>query len=154
MLSQASIAMHWRAYWIEGIVLMVLGVGAILVPIFASVAAASFLGWPFLGAVSFTLVLAAYLAADGVISILFSILFAVEYSRWLSRRWGWRFPNGVVDLVLTGLIVWMPVGALWGTRPSRRDRFYLRWRVVDRDVACGPRTLGPHADKCPILPLL
>jgi uncharacterized membrane protein HdeD (DUF308 family) len=72
MLSQVSITMHWRAYLIEGIVQMVLGVcvGAILVPIFASVAAAIFLGWPFLGAVSFTLVLAAYLAADGVISIL------------------------------------------------------------------------------------
>jgi uncharacterized membrane protein HdeD (DUF308 family) len=99
MLSQASIAVHWRAYLIEGIVLMVLGVGAILVPIFASVAAASFLGWPFLGAVSFTLVLAPYLAADGVISILFSILFAVEYSRWLSRRWG-------LEVSPTALSIW------------------------------------------------
>jgi uncharacterized membrane protein HdeD (DUF308 family) len=68
------------------------------------------IGWPFVGAISLTLVLAAYLAADGVISI----FFAIEHRRQLSRRWGWMLANGVIDLALAGLIVWvLPFAAFW-----------------------------------------
>ena len=39
---------HWWVFLIEGIVLMLLGIGAVLVPVVASVAVAIFLGWLFL----------------------------------------------------------------------------------------------------------
>jgi uncharacterized membrane protein HdeD (DUF308 family) len=147
-----TIADHWRLYLAEGIVLLLLGIGAILVPVFASFAVAIFLGWLFLvgglfgamtalagrhapgfwwsllsslvtivagllmigwpvvGAISVTLVLAAYLVADGIISI----LFAVEHRRQLTRRWGWLLANGIIDLVLAALIfAFLPFAAIW-----------------------------------------
>jgi uncharacterized membrane protein HdeD (DUF308 family) len=147
-----AIAGHWRLYLIEGIVLMVLGIAAVLVPVFASLAVAIFLGWlflvggvvgvaatlsgrhapgfwwslisgvitigagivllgwPFVGVVSLTLVLAAYLAADGVVTI----LFALDHRRQLSQRWGWLMLNGVIDLVLAVLIVTLlPTTGFW-----------------------------------------
>jgi uncharacterized membrane protein HdeD (DUF308 family) len=67
-------------------------------------------GWPVAGAVSLTLVLTAYLAAEGVASM----MFAYEHRRHLSGRWGWLFLNGAIDLVLAGIIVWLlPAAALW-----------------------------------------
>jgi uncharacterized membrane protein HdeD (DUF308 family) len=147
-----AVADHWRLYLIEGIVLMLLGVAAVLVPVFASLAAAIFLGWlfliggivgvvatlsgrhapgfwwslisgiitigagivllgwPFVGVVSLTLVLAAYLAADGIVTI----LFALDHRRQLSQRWGWLMVNGVVDLILAALIVTLlPAAGFW-----------------------------------------
>jgi uncharacterized membrane protein HdeD (DUF308 family) len=143
---------HWELYLIEGIVLMVLGAGAILIPAFASLAVAIFLGWlfliggvvgavttlmsrtapgfwwsllsatitiiagllllgwPFVGVVSLTIILAAFLAADGI----FSIMFAIEHRRQLSRRWGWLVVNGVIDLILAAVILWLtPLTAAW-----------------------------------------
>jgi uncharacterized membrane protein HdeD (DUF308 family) len=151
-LTPETVAEHWRLYLVEGVILIILGVGAILIPIFASLAVANFLGWlfliggvvgavttlagrhapgfwwsllssvvtiiagflmvgwPFIGAISLTLVLAAYLATDGLISI----FFAIEHNRQLTPRWGWILVNGIVDLLLAGLIVWvLPVGAFW-----------------------------------------
>jgi len=49
-LAPQTIAEHWKLYLTEGIVLLVLGIGAILVPVFASLAVAIFLGWLFLAA--------------------------------------------------------------------------------------------------------
>jgi uncharacterized membrane protein HdeD (DUF308 family) len=147
-----SIREHWKLFLIEGIILIVLGFAAIMVPVLASLAAAIFLGWLFLiaglvgavttlmhrhapgfwwslvsaivtivaglllvgwpvaGAVSLTLVLTAYLVAEGVASM----MFAYEHRRHLSGRWGWLFLNGAIDLVLAGIIVWLlPAAALW-----------------------------------------
>jgi uncharacterized membrane protein HdeD (DUF308 family) len=147
-----SIREHWKLFLIEGIILIVLGFAAIMVPVLASLALSIFLGWLFLvggivgavttlmyrhapgfwwslasaivtiiaglllvgwpvaGAVSLTVVLVAYLVADGIASM----MFAYEHRRQLSGRWGWLFFNGVSDLVLAGIIVWvLPVGALW-----------------------------------------
>ncbi|HXJ03124.1 MAG TPA: DUF308 domain-containing protein [Micropepsaceae bacterium] len=147
-----SIKEHWTLFLIEGIVLVVLGFAAILVPVVASLAIALFLGWLFLiggvvgavttilhrraigfwwsllssivtivagsllvgwpigGAVSLTLVLAVYLLAEGVASM----MFAYQHRGPLSGRWGWLFLNGAIDLVLALVIVWLlPVGALW-----------------------------------------
>ncbi len=143
---------HWKLFLIEGIVLLVLGTAAILVPPIASIAVAILLGWLFLvggivgllsavfgrhapgfvwslisavlaivagaalifwpagGAQALTLVLTAFLIADGILTI----FFALEHRRQLSQRWGWLMVNGVVDLVLAGLIIWMfPGSALW-----------------------------------------
>src|SRR6516162_5267047 len=112
-LLSASVREHWRLYLIEGLVLIVLGIGAVLIPVVASLAAAIalgamfliggvvgfvatlmgrhapgfwcsllsaivtivagvlLLGWPVGGAISITLVLAAYLVVDGIVSMLF-----------------------------------------------------------------------------------
>ena len=147
-----SIREHWKLFLIEGIVLVLLGVGAILIPVLASLAVAIFLGWLFLiggavgaattlmhrnapgfwwalvsaivtliagfvlvawplgGVISLTMVLAAYLVADGVASM----LFAYEHRGQLQGRWGWLFFNGVVDLFMAGIIVWLlPGAAFW-----------------------------------------
>lgn len=54
---RAAVQLHWKAFLIEGIVLVVLGLGAILVPSLASVAITIFLGSLFLisGAVGLAL---------------------------------------------------------------------------------------------------
>src|SRR5258706_3608655 len=148
-----SIKGHWKLFLIEGIVLVLLGMGAILLAIIASLAVSIFLGWvfliggivgavttlmgrhalgfwwslisaaitivaglylvgwPFAGAVSLTVVLAAYLVAEGIASM----LFAYEHRRQMPARWGWLFFNGIIDLFLAGLIIWLlPFAAAWG----------------------------------------
>ncbi len=45
---RAAIQLHWKAFLIEGIVLVVLGLAAIIVPALASLAITIFLGWLFL----------------------------------------------------------------------------------------------------------
>jgi uncharacterized membrane protein HdeD (DUF308 family) len=57
----ASIRDHWKAYLIEGIVLVILGLAAIVVPPLASLAITIFLGWMFLisGVVQFILTFSA-----------------------------------------------------------------------------------------------
>src|SRR5258706_12397045 len=148
-----SIKSHWKLFLVEGIVLVILGIGAVLIPVLASLAVSIFLGWvfliggivgavttlmgrhvpgfwwslisaaitiiaglylvgwPFAGAVSLTVVLAAYLVAEGIASM----LFAYEHRRQLAARWGWLFVNGVIDLFLAGIIIWLlPFAAVWG----------------------------------------
>jgi uncharacterized membrane protein HdeD (DUF308 family) len=147
-----SIREHWLLFLIEGIVLLVLGGAAILVPGIATLAATFFfgwlliigggvglvttlmgrhapgllwsllsaviaiaagiilIGWPIPGMLSLTLVLAAFLMIDGVISI----FYALEHRRHASQRWIWLLVNGVLDLVLAGLILWwLPHSAAW-----------------------------------------
>jgi uncharacterized membrane protein HdeD (DUF308 family) len=41
----ASLHLHWRAFLIEGIVLLVLGLFAILIPVMATIAVEIFIGW-------------------------------------------------------------------------------------------------------------
>jgi len=148
----SAVRHHWRLFLIEGIILLVLGTAAIVVPPIASLTVAIFLGWVFLvggivglastivgrtapgfwwslvsalaaiiagslllgwpvrGAVSLTFVLIGFLVADGALTIFFSL----EHRRSLSRRWGWLLANGILDLLLAGLIVWaLPASALW-----------------------------------------
>ena len=151
-LTTRDVQRHWQLYLIEGILLVLLGIAAVLIPVLASLAVAIFLGWVFLiggiaglvtslggrhaagfgwalasavitiaasvvllfwpvtGALSLTLVVAAYLVADGFVSM----MLAVEHRRQLASRWIWLFINGVIDVVLAGLIVWLlPQAALW-----------------------------------------
>lgn len=143
---------HWRLFLIEGIILVVLGTAAILVPALASLVVAIFLGWVFLvggfvglvatlagrrapgfwwalvsavltiiaggflafwpvgGTISLTLVLTAFLIADGILMILFGL----DHRRALSQQWGYFLANGILDLVLAGIIVWaLPESAFW-----------------------------------------
>jgi len=41
----ASLRLHWRAFLIEGIVLLILGIFAILIPVVATIAVEVFVGW-------------------------------------------------------------------------------------------------------------
>jgi uncharacterized membrane protein HdeD (DUF308 family) len=41
----ASLHLHWRAFLIEGIVLLILGLFAIVIPVVATIAVAVFIGW-------------------------------------------------------------------------------------------------------------
>ena len=151
-LSPKSVRDHWVLFLIEGIVLLVLGAGAILIPTVATLAATIFFGWlliigglvgfvstivgrhapgfvwallsaliavvagvvliawPVGGMLSLTLVLAAFLAIDGAISI----FYALEHRRHGSQRWTWVLVNGVLDLFLAALILWwFPAAAAW-----------------------------------------
>ncbi len=139
----------WRVLLVEGIVLMLLGAGALVIPVIASLAAAIILGWLFLagglvglyttlvgrhapgygwalvssivtiaagvlllgwpltGAVSITLVLAGYLAVDGVVSILYGI----SHRNRMTRHWAWLVVNGLLDIVMAFVIVSILSGA-------------------------------------------
>ncbi len=147
-----SVREHRGLFLFEGIVLLILGAGAILVPTLASLAATIFFGWlliigggvglvstlagrhapgfgwavvsavaaivagaalvwwPIGGMFSLTLVLAAFLAVDGVVSI----FYALEHRRHASQRWIWLLVNGGLDLIMAALILWwLPVSAVW-----------------------------------------
>jgi len=150
--SASTIHDVWRVFLVEGIILLLLGAGALLIPAIASVAVAILLGWLFMigglvglattvmgrkapgfgwalvsslvtiaagvflvlwplsGVISLTLVLAVYLAADGVISI----FFAIDHRRQMTQRWGWLLLNGILDLVMAAVIFMvLPGAAFW-----------------------------------------
>ncbi len=76
----------------------------------AMTAGALLFGWPAIGALSLTLILTVFLAADGV----FTIMMALAYRRALHHRWGWLLVNGALDLFLAAIIaVALPASALW-----------------------------------------
>jgi uncharacterized membrane protein HdeD (DUF308 family) len=77
-----------------------------------SIIAGAFLTiWPMHGFYSLSFVLAGFLAADGLLMIMFGI----EHRRKLSRQWAWIFLNGVLDLLLAPLIlaVTFAAAAFW-----------------------------------------
>jgi uncharacterized membrane protein HdeD (DUF308 family) len=134
---------HWGLFLAEGIILCVLGLGAIVVPPIAGLATTVFLGWLFLvvglvglfftfrarsapgfgwaivsaaaaviagslllwnplqGMATLTFVLVAYFIVDGG-----AIIFlAIAHRRELSGKWEWMLVNGVIDLILAGIII-------------------------------------------------
>ena len=148
----SALGNHWKLFLFEGIILMILGAAAIILPQIASlavamvlgwllligggiglvttimarsapgfwwalassiiglVAGALLIGWPIRGVISLTLVLAAFLAADGLIMIMYGF----DHRRQLSQRWGWLVVNGVLDLLLAAIIfVALPGSAVW-----------------------------------------
>ncbi len=149
---KASVAQHWKAYLIEGIILVILGFAAIVVPPLASIAVAIFLGWMFLvsgiagliltfsarqtpgfwwalvsaivaivaggillwrpleGTFSLTIVVGAYFLAEGVATI----MYALEHRKELTGRWGWVLFGGIMDIIISGIIIAdLPGSALW-----------------------------------------
>jgi len=129
---------------VEGVLLALLGVAAIVLPIVAGLAVAVLLGWlllaagivglvatvsgrdrasmgwallsaaiaiatgavllwnPWTGLVTLTLVLTAYFIVDGLTTIILAI---AHRRRFGAGRWEWMLVNGIVDLVLAGIIV-------------------------------------------------
>ena len=147
-----AIREHSTFFLVEGIILLVLGVLAILLPPFATLAVTIIFGWIFLvsgmigfvttvgarggpgfwwslvsavlataaglvlliqpagGALSLTLLLIAFFAIEGVVSV----LYALEHRRELSGRWEWMLVSGIIDLVLAGIIfAGLPGTAAW-----------------------------------------
>ena len=134
---------HWKLFLAEGIILFVLGLGAIIVPPIAGLATTVFLGWlllvaglvglsftfrarsapgfgwsilsaaaaviagalllwdPLQGMATLTFVLVAYFIVDGAAII----LLAIVHRRELSGKWEWMLMNGVIDLILAGIII-------------------------------------------------
>jgi len=148
----AAVREHWKAFLIEGILLVILGFAAIIVPPLASIAVTIFLGWMFLisgvaglaltfwaralpgfwwsllsailalavgvillarpiqGTLTLTIVVGAYFLAEGVTTI----MYALEHRRELSERWSWLLIAGIVDLIISGMIIaGLPGSAQW-----------------------------------------
>lgn len=147
-----AVRAHWKAFLIEGIIFLIVGFGAIIVPQFASIAITILLGWMFvtIGAVGVTLSLwarqmpglwwslvsAALAIAAGLILLVWplegtlsltivigiyflvegiaTIMYALDHKRELSGRWGWLMFAGVMDIVISAVIViGLPVSAFW-----------------------------------------
>ena len=149
---QTAVRRHWKALLIEGVLLLILGLAAIIIPSVASIAVTVLLGGLFLigglvglalliwtqrtpgfwwsllsavlaagigiimlarpvqGTLTLTLVLSAYFAAEGVVTIMYALL----HRREPATRWGWLIASGILDLVVGGLIIAaLPGSALW-----------------------------------------
>ena len=147
-----SVRRHWRLVLSEGILLLILGALAILLPPVAGLVVTVVLGWllflaglfglvvsvlmrsmpgfwwslissviaifagamlvafPVGGIVSLTLLLAIFLFADGLITI----MLALDYRSWAPGNWGWMLLNGVLDLVLAvAIFAFLPAAAAW-----------------------------------------
>jgi uncharacterized membrane protein HdeD (DUF308 family) len=91
-------ARHARGFW-----------WSLLSALLGIVAGFVLLAWPGGGAVSLTLVLIAYFVVEGIVSILFGL----EQRQHVST-WGWPLANGIVDIVLAGvLFIGLPGSAAW-----------------------------------------
>jgi uncharacterized membrane protein HdeD (DUF308 family) len=149
---RAAVREHWKAFLIEGIVLAILGLAAIILPQLASLAVTIYLGWMFLimgilglvmtfwargmpgfwwslisavlaiaagavllarpiqGVLTLTIVLGAFFLAEGVTTI----MYALEHRRELSGRSSWLVVSGIVDIIISGLIITgLPSSAEW-----------------------------------------
>jgi len=148
----AAVKEHWKAFLFEGILLVVLGLAAMILPPLASLAVTIFLGWMFLisgiaglfvtfwarkmpgfwwslvsavlaigagivllarpiqGTLTLTIVVGAYFLAEGVTTI----MYALEHRRELSERWSWMLFAGLLDILISAMIIsGLPGSAEW-----------------------------------------
>jgi uncharacterized membrane protein HdeD (DUF308 family) len=149
---RAAVREHWKAFLFEGLLLVILGLIAIIVPPIASLAITILLGWMFLisgiaglgltfwarrmpgfwwslvsaalaalagiillarpeqGTLTLTIVFGAYFLAEGVATI----MYALEHRREMSQRWSWILVAGLMDILISGIILTgLPESALW-----------------------------------------
>jgi uncharacterized membrane protein HdeD (DUF308 family) len=147
-----AVRQHWRVFLIEGILLVLLGLAAMIVPPAASLAFTIILGWLFLvsgiaglvltfwgrdmpgfwwslisaalavlagllllaqpaqGTLTLTIVVGAYFLAEGVTTI----MYALEHRRELSGRWSWMLVAGLMDILISAIIITgLPESAVW-----------------------------------------
>jgi uncharacterized membrane protein HdeD (DUF308 family) len=65
---------------------------------------------PMQGVLTLTIVVGAYLLAEGVITI----MYALEHRRELSERWSWLLVSGLIDILISFLIIaGLPGSAEW-----------------------------------------
>jgi uncharacterized membrane protein HdeD (DUF308 family) len=87
-----SIREHWRLFLTEGIILVLLGLGAILVPPIAGLAATVFLGWLFL--------------IGGIVGLV-----ATFRARGVPGFW-WSVFSAIVALLAGAVLLWNPLQGL------------------------------------------
>lgn len=147
-----AVRTHWKAFLIEGLVFLVIGLAAIVLPSLASIAITVLLGWMFVtigvagvilsiwarqmpglwwslvsaglaiaaglvlliwpleGTLSLTLVIGAYFLVEGVATI----MYALDHKRELSNRWGWLMFAGIMDILISVVImIGLPGSAFW-----------------------------------------
>jgi uncharacterized membrane protein HdeD (DUF308 family) len=143
---------HWRVFLAEGIILVLLGLAALVVPFIAGLTVTLTLGWLFLfagivgliatfrargapgfgwslisaivaivagavllwnplqGLVTLTFVLIAFFIVDGLITI----FYAIAHRQELTGKWEWMLVNGIIDLILAGIIIsGLPGAVAW-----------------------------------------
>jgi uncharacterized membrane protein HdeD (DUF308 family) len=101
---------HWGLFLTEGIVLVILGLLAIVIPPLATLAVTILLGWPISGTVSLTLVLIVFFIMEGVASIMYGL----DHRKEASSHAGWIIASGVIDLILAAIIFsGLPGSAAW-----------------------------------------
>ncbi len=87
----SSLREHWVLFLVEGAVLVVLGLIAIVLPPIATLAVEILLGW-----------------------LVASIMYALEHKRELSGRWVWMLASGIVDLIVAAMVfIGLPGTAAW-----------------------------------------
>jgi hypothetical protein len=87
-----------RLLVVFGAAVLAVGVGIILI------------ARPVQGTLTLALVLSAYFAVEGVVTIMYALL----HRREPATRWGWLIASGILDLAVGGLIVaGLPGSALW-----------------------------------------
>ncbi len=86
---QETVAKSWKMFLIEGILLVILGLAAIIVPPLASVAVTIFLGWMFL--------------ISGIAGLAFSF-----WAREMPGFW-WSLLSAVIALAAGVLLLWRPL---------------------------------------------
>jgi uncharacterized membrane protein HdeD (DUF308 family) len=147
-----AVKQNWKAFLVEGVLLAILGIAALVLPPLASLAITIFLGWMFLvsgigglivtywarhtpgfwwslisaalavlagmvllarpmqAVLTLTIVLGAYFLAEGVATI----MYALEHRRELTGRWSWLVISGLVDIVISFLVITgLPSSAEW-----------------------------------------
>jgi uncharacterized membrane protein HdeD (DUF308 family) len=87
-----SVQEHWKLFLAEGIILCILGVGAIVVPLIAGLAATVFLGWLFLFA--------------GVVGLAFT------FKARSAPGFGWSILSAAAALLAGALLLWDPLQGL------------------------------------------
>ena len=105
----ATVVLGWL-FLIAGIVGLVAtlrarqapGFGWALLSAFVAIIAGGILLWsPLQGLATLTLVMTVYFIVDGLIII----GLAISHRRALSGRWEWMMVNGIIDLVLAGIVI-------------------------------------------------
>ncbi|WP_322516920.1 HdeD family acid-resistance protein [Rhodopseudomonas palustris] len=86
---EAAIGKHWKAYLIEGILLLVFGFAAILLPLLASLAITILLGWLFL--------------VSGIAGLAFSY-----WARQAPGFW-WSLASAILAVIAGVILILMPV---------------------------------------------
>jgi uncharacterized membrane protein HdeD (DUF308 family) len=87
------------------------GFGWSLLSAFAAVVAGSLLLWnPLQGLLTLTYVLTTFFIVDGVLVI----VLAIAHRRELTGKWEWMMVNGIIDLILAGIIIFgFPGTIVW-----------------------------------------
>jgi uncharacterized membrane protein HdeD (DUF308 family) len=88
----ASVREHWRLLLVEGVILVILGVAAVIVPPVASLAATIFLGW--------------LLMVSGIVGLI-----ATFWMRSAPGFW-WSLLSAAISIVAGGLLIGWPVSGV------------------------------------------